>query len=1278
MIHSWKVVVFTVTLVGLPTSWLVAQSGIDRREINQPILLVDTESPASRVFALRMLQDSSGGLRLLAAGEGKVVRQWQVRQNAESQSASLVPFPRLRWPINRGLRGIISSITSGRAGPEGAPVVAFSGLGLLPTLVHVQSLQGEWPSTALHSDHLPDLQNSVFGLEFWPEPSRWLAVGCRAVARKRAMVLVWDLEQPLQPLATLESEFDAVPFLSVSPNGRNLLATDGLGLRVRRWSIRETSLFQAERPVDLAVPSPVVGFVWRGDHQCLVSTRKHGLIPLDEKPLEAADAATVRVVIRNRTSRTLSMATRKDGKDVAIWQVASERSRSEITPTVKQIGVREGNNDWQTTDLDLRASPAWDFDVDRDAQGRLRVLALAGAKMSAHGNGIVVAVRDGLSLDPTSPDYSKVRSFLDVSRVDDDQPLPARLQEAPNAGAVTALAVSPDGKFIAAAAEQRRATSSFGDQPVQEILLWRVSDGSLIAVTPDRQASPSSLSPIRNVGLGRSQSTSTVPDVVRFFWNGDSEQSLSLSDSLNRQTISSQAGKIGQVASNSDTPNWKARLEGDRFWMTKPSAPGQESGPFPVLDWFGSEILEAHRFRRLNREYMAIGYGPGILVWDLERLKSLTNESTRQQEQALVRSFYRHTGQLSCLNTSDDGEYLISGATDGSICLWSLRGIEQPHDGIRELGLKLHRDGKSLRVDQVTRGLPADFAGLQRNDELLKLRVPRPGQSESDWIERVDQMESALRTLPPGLGAVIQVRDRAGVVAAELLHEPLWTLYPMLDGQWVVSTPSQIFGASSDEAMRRFGWHMNLGSQRDQQVAFFPLDLFRETHENIAAIAQTSWKGQRPVVRSLSFDIPTRIEIAEVRPAGSQQASITNELAQPADLELTLNVQRSGQETLKQLELWCNGRLVQQQHLELSGAASPDMRWKVPKSALRSGDTNLLIAVARSESAKRSDKPNEPPVALVNRAVRTINVAGLRRPKMHYLGVGVTDLDHAARFQLQLPIKPLRFATNDVCLLGLALAERAHASGFELGEFRYLVSSVPEGIEIPKNQVAAPTHDEVLKALSRLLETVAPEDFACVSISCHGFSAEKGAYLVVQNTSPDYRNAVTDRELFDDNLWKLNCPALVLLDACHSGSALTGDSLRGLNGFGLGPEILVSCKPRQESFEDDRLHRWGDKWFGMSLFSASLLEALTARELVSSTSAEQQMSAVSYSPNIDRNGDGFLSVEELGLHATKRVPDLQKLVNKNAAGLDARQQPDLLPSMAFPRGRIRLKIPASR
>ena len=1277
MIRPLTVVFVVAALLGTQVEPLNAQSSLDRREANQPILLVDSKSPTSNVFALRFVRDGAEGLRLLAAGEGKVVWQWQVRQEDQSRSVSLDPLPRLRWPINRGLRGMISSIASGRARVAEPSMVAFGGIGLFPTSVQVQSLEGERALTALHSDKLPFLQNSVYGLEFWPEPSKLLAVGCGSAEPKRAVILIWDIDQPARPRAVLETGFDAVRFLSVSPNGRSLVAADGVSLKVRRWTVRETDTFQTEAPVDLSVPSPVVGFAWRDEHRCLVATRNHGLSSLDERPL---DATTVNLVIRNRTPRPLTMATRRNGQNLQTWEVASERSQSGTSPAVQQIGIRDGNNDWQTIDLDLRASPAWEFDVDLDASGHPRILAFAGIKLFAQANGVIVGVKDSLALDRSPPDFSKIRNRVDVGHVDGNRPLLARLQESTNSGTVTAVAVSPDGKFIAAVGEQPRATSAgFGEQPIQEIRLWRVSDGSLVAVTPDRQAMPTSLSPIRSVGLVRSEPSSTVPNVVRFSWSNDARLSLSLSESLSRQLISRQPAGPDTPHLNRNPQSWKARFDRDRYWVANKSAEGQEVGPFPLLEWWSSEVWEAHRFVRQNREYMAIGYRDGILIWDLARLKALANESTRRQEQALVRCFYRHTGRLSCLSVSEEGDYLITGATDGSICLWSLRGIEQPHDGVRELGLKLRRDGNSLRVENLTPGLPASFAGLTQNDELLKLRVPRSLSQESEWIERADQMETALRALPPGLGAVFQVRDRPGISAADLVHEPLWTLYPMLDGQWVMSTPAQVFGASGDEAMRRFGWHLNLGGQRDQSVAFFPLDLFRDTHERIALIAQASWKGQQPAVRTSLLDLPSRVEITEIQAADGPRMSLTDEFPRPVDLDVILSVQRSGQETPKQLELWCNGRLIRQANWEPSIDQPPTVRWSVPKSALRIGDRNQLIAVVRSDSAGNTNHRERSPAALVNRAIRTIFVAGTPRPKMHFLGVGVTDLDHAARFQqISAGIKPLRFAGNDVCLLGRALAERAGASGFELGEFRYLVPRVPEGIEISATQVAHPTHDEVLKALDRLCETAAPEDFVCVSLSCHGFAADNGAYLVVQDTAPDFRDAVTDRELFADRLWKLNCPALVLLDACHSGSALTGDSLRGLNGFGLGPEILVSCKPRQESFEAERLYQLGDRWFGMSVFTASLLEALSGHELSGSSLADRRMNSVVYAPSIDRNGDGFLSVEELGLHATLRVPVLQKLVNQEAATLETRQQPDLLPSLAFPRNRIRLRIPTGQ
>ncbi len=1275
MIRPLTVVFVAAALLGMQAEPLNAQSSLDRREANQPILLVDSESPTSSVFALRFVRDGADGLRLLAAGEGKVVWQWQVRQETESRLVSLDPLPRLRWPISRGMRGMISTIASGGARVAESSLVAFCGIGLLPTSVQVQSLKGERALTALHSDELPFLQNSVYGLEFWPEPSKLLAVGCGAAESKRAVILIWDIDQPARPRAILETGFDVVRFLSVSPNGRSLVATDGVGLKVRRWSVPEIDPLQMEAPVDLSVPSPVVGFAWRDDQRSLVATRNHGLRPLDEKPM---DATSVSLIIRNRTLQPLTFATRRNGQNVQTWEVASERSQSGASPAVQQIGLRDGNNAWQTIDLDLRASPTWEFEIDLDSSERPRILAFAGVKLFARANGVIVGVKDSLALDQSPPDFSKIRNRIDVGHVDGNRPLLARLQDSANLGTITAVAVSPDGKFLAAVGEQPRATpAGFGEQPIQEIRLWRVSDGSLVAVTPDRRTMPTGLSPIRSVGMARSASSSTVSDLIRFSWSNDARLSLSLSESVSRQVISLQSAKPDNPHPNREPQSWKARFERDRFWLTNKLAMGPEVGPFPLPEWLSPEVFEAHRFVRQNREYMAIGYREGTLIWDLARLKALANESTRRQEQALVRSFYRHTGRLSCLSVSEEGDYLITGGTEGSICLWSLRGIEQPHDGIRELGLKLRRDGNSLRVEEFTPGLPASFAGLTQNDELLKLCVPRTSSPVYEWIERVDQMESALRALPPGLGAVFQVRGRPGISAADLVHEPLWTLYPMLDSQWVMSTPAQVFGASSDEAMRRFGWHLNLGGQHDQSVAFFPLDQFRDSHERIALIAQTSWKGQQPVVRSV-LDLPSRVEITEIQAADDPRASLTGEFARPVDLDVTLSVRRSGQEIPKQLELWCNGRLIRQENWEPSVEQSPDVRWSVPKSALRIGDRNQLIAIVRSDSARNTHSREGSSTALVNRAIRTIFVAGTPRPKMHFLGVGVTDLDHAARFQqFSAGIKPLRFAANDVCLLGHALAERAGASGFDLGEFRYLVPRVPEGIEIAASQVASPTHDEVLKALDRLRETAAPEDFVCVSLSCHGIT-DNGVYLVVQDTTPDRRLAVTNRELFADRLWKLNCPALVLLDACHSGSALTGDSLRGLNGFGLGPEILVSCKPRQESYEAERLYRLGDRWFGMSVFTASLLEALSGHELSGSSLADRRMNPVIYTPSIDRNGDGFLSVEELGLHATLRVPVLQKLVNQEAATLETRQQPDLLPSLAFPRNRIRLRIPTSR
>jgi len=147
----------------------------------------------------------------------------------------------------------------------------------------------------------------------------------------------------------------------------------------------------------------------------------------------------------------------------------------------------------------------------------------------------------------------------------------------------------------------------------------------------------------------------------------------------------------------------------------------------------------------------------------------------------------------------------------------------------------------------------------------------------------------------------------------------------------------------------------------------------------------------------------------------------------------------------------------------------------------------------------------------------------------------------------------------------------------------------------------------------------------------------------------DLRNAAKLKQAFvkdadlADILVRMKCQPIVLLDCCHSGTAVTktltvrNTSGRGLTQNGFGPVVISSCAVNQSAWESQEL-------FGGGVFSYNVLQAMGPKFADADTNPK----------------DNKLSVSEFfQFVGTGTERDAKKLMDD--LGQEATQQPKIIP-----------------
>ncbi len=528
----------------------------------------------------------------------------------------------------------------------------------------------------------------------------------------------------------------------------------------------------------------------------------------------------------------------------------------------------------------------------------------------------------------------------------------------------------------------------------------------------------------------------------------------------------------------------------------------------------------------------------------------------------LLRYFRDHNGEVLSVGVSHDGRFLVSGAEDQTIKVWSLAGLQAesptfPHQSAWGADFRLE-NGRLVVHDVLPMGI-AFGRELRNGDVITKLTTAAQGDlfdpaQIKAVLDRHPLWETVLFTVDRG-GRQIALKPTVPG------WEPLMTLLVDAQGEWALFTPEGYYDASIAEGHRLFGWQINRGRNftprfleaASLQKDFERPDLFQGIFRT-GSVFDALTAGNEPIPANFNENIAAKAatvpDIKIVEPVATrqfgpgEQITLKAEFTTPANTDpdtfavrATHGGRSAGEAQQVQDEAVGGGRTKR----TLTFTTTAADRLNRFTASIAEKDKPIVRAVQNQDTRANRAQPADPKTE--------------QPPKLHVLALASNHYDEAYWPTLKYPV-------DDVKAVVKSLYEEERESG--LYEFDQELTLFNELIT-PGNV------DTYIAQIQRDLNPVGPKDVVLVYLSGHGKAIDGEYYYIPPMETTDNeqvkQRAISWRQL--EKLSSFRCHVIWMIDTCQSG--ILADSKATVRSVAeTGNLVVAATSGTDEAFEGEQ------------------------------------------------------------------------------------------------------------